>query len=496
MTRLVAVDDDPYFLSLVQAAAEPLGIQVDSCGTIAAAHVALAQPADLLLVDGILPDGTGEKLIDHIRRAPEPRPRIAFVSAFFKDLRSFQKLRGLGVELVLHKPISAARLRAELAGLIAGGTSVPTQSVTTTSPVISIAAKMRELGQSFAASLPNRRAELVAALDHARTSGDTAALGGCCHRLAGTAGSFGYLAISDQASRLELALDAKKPLPELEKQLETLAGMLERQGGELARLPIDLLSAGWLKRALVVGTETMRTTLVAELSAQGVRTRLARTHAETLDALARGGFDAAILLASHASRESVAAVAAELPLGCPLVLIGDHPEYRSLTAGHPTATIAVDAAPESVLDACGALAGSRFRGRSVLLVEDDPDVLPVVRALLEPFGISLREARDLLDCRQMTFNEVPGVALVDARLPVWSGFEVCKHLRADERFEGMSILMLSASATPVDRLAAVEAGADDYVLKPIVGVELTTRVLQRLREHEYASLRGAGNARN
>ena len=156
LTRLVAVDDDPYFLSLVQAAAEPLGIEVDACSTLAAGRLALAQPADLLLVDGILPDGTGEKLIDHVRRGPEPRPRIAFVSAFFKDLRTFQKLRGLGVELVLHKPISAARLRAELSGLIADRTSFP-EPAATDSPAGGVAAKMRELGQAFAATFPKRR---------------------------------------------------------------------------------------------------------------------------------------------------------------------------------------------------------------------------------------------------------------------------------------------------------------------------------------------------
>jgi len=190
----------------------------------------------------------------------------------------------------------------------------------------------------------------------------------------------------------------------------------------------------------------------------------------------------------------MAAISGQNPPGVPLVLLGKGPGHES--EGRPTLTVEADAGADAVLDACNALASGRFQGHSVLLVEDDEDVPRLVRTLLEPFGIRLLPARDLLDCQQLVSDETPCVALVDARLPVWSGFEVCKHLRSDPRFAGTFILMLSASASPVDRLAAVEAGADDYLLKPIVGVELTARVLQRVREHEHARFYGALPARD
>lgn len=486
MTRLVAVDDDPYFLSLVQAAAQQLGLEVHPCGTVAAALRALEQPTDLLLVDGVLPDGSGEKLIERILKRPPPRPRIAFVSAFFKDLRSYQRLRGLGAELVLHKPVSAAHLRAELAGLMAEPVATPKAAP---EPIHEAAVKLRELAQDYAQTFPKRRAELVDALATAGATRDARPIGTLSHRLAGTAGSYGYLAISDAASGLEQAVDRDAPLEEISTRVQTVLAMLERQAGGLEQLPSDLLSARWLRQLVVVGPTPLRASVASGLSARGLGVRFASTRSELLEGLQSGVVDAAVVADSHASRDCISLIAELTPQGCPIVLLGDP---GPLPVGrHPSVALASEAGPDAVLAACRSLAPARFRGHSVLLVEDDPEIPRLVRTLLEPFGIMLHEARDLVECRELAMDPVPSVALIDARLPVWSGFEVCRHLRADERLDAMPILMLSSSSTPVDRLAAVEAGTSDYLLKPIVGVELAARVLDRIRDRERATLRRA-----
>jgi DNA-binding response OmpR family regulator len=119
-------------------------------------------------------------------------------------------------------------------------------------------------------------------------------------------------------------------------------------------------------------------------------------------------------------------------------------------------------------------------------VDDDPQLLQILRTLLEPWGFKLT----LLDNPQQfwTILEVsnPDLLILDMEMPELSGIELCEVVRNDSRWSDLPVLFLSvdSDAETVNRVFA--AGADDYVSKPILAPELIARVLNRL-EHTRTS---------
>jgi two-component system response regulator MtrA len=119
--------------------------------------------------------------------------------------------------------------------------------------------------------------------------------------------------------------------------------------------------------------------------------------------------------------------------------------------------------------------------RRVLVVDDDP-------ALAEMLGIVLRAEGfepsfvDSGDRAMAAFRAVkPDVVLLDVMLPGRDGIDVCRSIRAES---GTPIVMLTARADTGDVVAGLEAGADDYVVKPFKPKELVARVRARLRRND------------
>jgi diguanylate cyclase (GGDEF)-like protein len=120
----------------------------------------------------------------------------------------------------------------------------------------------------------------------------------------------------------------------------------------------------------------------------------------------------------------------------------------------------------------------------VLAVDDDPRVLEDLRALLAPKGIRLTTLEDPLRFWSTLEQTVPDLLMVDFDLPRWSGLELCKVVRNDTRWSALPVLCLTANADADTVQRVFDAGADDYVSKPIVGTELVTKVVNRLQRIE------------
>ncbi|MDB5101399.1 MAG: response regulator with CheY-like receiver domain and winged-helix DNA-binding domain [Cyanobacteria bacterium RYN_339] len=114
----------------------------------------------------------------------------------------------------------------------------------------------------------------------------------------------------------------------------------------------------------------------------------------------------------------------------------------------------------------------------ILVVEDDPDSLRLVSFFLKRAGYEVLEAADGPTALALAEREKPALVILDWQLPMMSGLEVCKRLRAKS---DVPIVMLTAKDSVADRVEGLETGADDYVVKPFAPEELVARVAVRLR---------------
>ena len=121
---------------------------------------------------------------------------------------------------------------------------------------------------------------------------------------------------------------------------------------------------------------------------------------------------------------------------------------------------------------------------SLLFIEDDDAIRVALTLALEDEGYEVREAPDGRAGLAAFAEREPDLVLLDLRLPDLSGFEVCRSLRANSI---VPIIIVTAQTDTYDLVAGLEAGADDYVTKPVVPKELAARIraaLRRVHLHE------------
>lgn len=117
----------------------------------------------------------------------------------------------------------------------------------------------------------------------------------------------------------------------------------------------------------------------------------------------------------------------------------------------------------------------------ILVVDDEPDILDVVRYNLEKADFEVLAALDGERALEIARSERPALVVLDLMLPGLEGEEVCRLLKQDEATRPIPILMLTAKGQEVDRIVGLELGADDYVVKPFSPREMVLRVRAILR---------------
>jgi DNA-binding response OmpR family regulator len=118
---------------------------------------------------------------------------------------------------------------------------------------------------------------------------------------------------------------------------------------------------------------------------------------------------------------------------------------------------------------------------TVLVVEDETDVVDLLRYNLTKAGFSVLVAADGLSGVEIARKNRPDLIVLDLMLPAMDGYSVCKMLRKGSDTETVPILMLTARGEPNERVHGFEVGADDYVTKPFSPRELVLRVQALLR---------------
>ena len=114
--------------------------------------------------------------------------------------------------------------------------------------------------------------------------------------------------------------------------------------------------------------------------------------------------------------------------------------------------------------------------KRILIIEDDPDIVVLVRYELGQAGFHVTEAADGPSGRAALKQTAPDLLLLDTLLPGMSGLQILAETRQDDLLHRLPIIVLSARCGEPDLVAAFEAGADDYVTKPFSPRELIARV--------------------
>src|SRR5256714_2269983 len=118
---------------------------------------------------------------------------------------------------------------------------------------------------------------------------------------------------------------------------------------------------------------------------------------------------------------------------------------------------------------------------NILVVEDEPAIQELIAVNLQHAGHHVIRTRDAEGALGIVRNALPDLLLIDWMLPGMSGLSLARALRQQERTREIPIIMLTARSAENDKIAGLEAGADDYLAKPFSPRELLARIKAGLR---------------
>jgi two-component system alkaline phosphatase synthesis response regulator PhoP len=116
---------------------------------------------------------------------------------------------------------------------------------------------------------------------------------------------------------------------------------------------------------------------------------------------------------------------------------------------------------------------------SVLVVDDEPNIVVSLEFLMQQAGYDVRVAYDGEEALKAVEEKLPDLILLDVMMPKRNGYDVCQTIRANPRWKHTRIVMLTAKGRDVEREKGLALGADDYITKPFS----TREVIERVRQY-------------
>lgn len=358
------------------------------------------------------------------------------------------------------------------------------------------------LSDDYAQRLPQRLREAIAPLS-APDGGEVEAAAleeaaSLLHRLRGTAASYGFGAVGAALWTLEQTVsrvartrrarraaswhEVTEAIHEAERAVDAVIEGLARRMAAPGAAPSRATT-----RVLVVDSDRAFLDAVVEL-AKGLLIEVVPVSDEA-EAVAQAGgraFDGVFIDAGLANATSLARRLRELPGrgALPLAFLSSSDGLdRRVEAVHARASLflrkPLDA--ETFGNAVSHLTAAARGGQPlVIVVDDDRDFGVWAEAVLRAGGVRVTIVGDPRDLLDVLAGERPDLLILDAAMPAVGGLDLCRLVRSDPVLQEVPVLCLTADATPETRIAAFEAGADDYLPKPVIAAELVSRVRVRI----------------
>jgi DNA-binding response OmpR family regulator len=112
----------------------------------------------------------------------------------------------------------------------------------------------------------------------------------------------------------------------------------------------------------------------------------------------------------------------------------------------------------------------------ILIAEDEPDIRELVAFTLRFAGYEVVTANNGEEAVQAAVREMPDMALMDVRMPRMTGYDACRAMKANPELKDIPVVFLSAKGQESEIATGLEAGAEEYLLKPFAPDQLTERV--------------------
>ena len=447
-------------------------------------------------------------LLDHLWSFDDP-PSESAVRTQIKGLRQKLKQSGVGSDLIETVYGLGYRLKSLSPPKDALAPPEPTPAVEnpTALNLSAIWKKHRESYLSRIAIL--EQASIALETGHLDSSLQQRALEQA-HTLAGSLGSFGFGKASQQCRQIEQMLNGQVQLsPEAIAQLSALLADLNADlGGELNRPPPasvppavplqptadgegELLSSA--ARLLIVDDDLALAEGIATVAMnRQIHTEIATSPQQARTLIARRSPDIVLLdLSFPDSTEAGFELLEELNThseALPVVVFTAKESFadrvRVARLGG-RGFLQKPISPPQVLDAIARVLypSSPPRG-NILIVDDEPEILDRLRSVLEPWGFHLILLDNCEQFWQTLEASTPELLILDFAMPDLSGVELCQVVRNDPRWQNLPIIILSEERSRQIVERVWNAGADDYIQKPLVEPELMARVLNCLERSQ------------